>query len=196
MTDTTGMIKHLRALCFLAAVIALGAAVIPAGADTAMADEMTAVNAMAVEAGAVEAMAVENGENGAAVMAQLNTDRLWLPAGLGHMRPLLTTAAERALDNPECVDVLYGRLNEYRSERGEPAFTILCLHDARTTFNLIYLASELEAAQNAPSISAELDHVRSLLQAPRVPTSGAAAAPGTHIQHTPVPVTTTPPEIF
>lgn len=77
----------------------------------------------------------------------VNRDRLWLPPSSAHLMPMLEYAAELALSNPDCREVLYGRLNEFRSGQGEePALTILCQQDARTTFNIVYRASQLENA--------------------------------------------------
>lgn len=76
--------------------------------------------------------------------SQVNPERLWLPPSSSELRPALEQAASQALNNPRCEEVLYGRLNEYRSEREEPTLTILCQQDYRTTFNLVYRVSELE----------------------------------------------------
>ena len=191
MTDTTGMIKPLRTLCFCASASLLA---LPAMADLAQPDAALAM----ADTGAAD--------TGVGEAIELRTDRLWLPANRRNLQPLLTAAAQRALENPECADVLYGRLNEYRTERTEPTFSILCMHDARTTFNLLYLASELEAEENARSadsgqpLNPELERLRGLLQKPVVPSTGASsqAAPSTANEspHVPVPAVTTPPEIF
>lgn len=77
----------------------------------------------------------------------IQRERLWLPPSSAHLMPMLEYAAELALSNPDCKQILYGRLNEFRSERGaEPAMTILCQQDPRTTFNMIFQASDLEEA--------------------------------------------------
>lgn len=77
----------------------------------------------------------------------VNPERLWLPASSAHLMPMLEYAAGLALSNPDCQQVLYGRLNEFRSDRGEePVLTILCQQDSRTTFNVVYQASDLESA--------------------------------------------------
>lgn len=85
--------------------------------------------------------------------------------------PMLAYAAELALSDPDCNQVLYGRLNEYRTENGEePTMTILCQQDPRTTFNLVYQASDLEAAMPAADTEfsdedadSNLDALRNLL---------------------------------
>lgn len=73
----------------------------------------------------------------------VNRERLWLPPAAVHLMPALEEAARRALAHPDCTQVLYGRLNEYRTEHNEPAMTILCQIDARTTFNLVFRVDEL-----------------------------------------------------
>lgn len=209
MTDTTGMIKPLRFLCFCVAtgLLALSATGAIAQADEALTRTGTGVGAEAE----AEAEAGIRADASAGEEMTLRPDRLWLPANRRNLQPLLMAAAQQALENPECADVLYGRLNEYRTERTEPTFSILCLHDARTTFNLLYLASELEAGENARSadsgqpLSAELERLRRLLQEPLVPSAGASGqtTPATdpdrinnESPHVPVPAVTTPPEIF
>ena len=185
MTDTKGMIKPFRVLCFL---VFAGLLAVPGAGVMGQAGETLPTSA-------------DTSDTAAAEVAELRPDRLWLPASRRNLQPLLITAAQRALENPECADVLYGSLNEYRTERAEPTFTILCLHDARTTFNLLYLASELEAGENARSadagapLSPELERLRSLLDEPLVPTVGSDRVDN-ESPHVPVPAVTTPPEIF
>lgn len=114
----------------------------------------------------------------------LSAERLWLPPSQEHLLPVLQRAVEMALSDPDCGQVLYGSLNEFRTERGEPALTILCQQDARTTFNLIYRVSEVratmtESAATASSDDGEdnLDALRRLLMSDeelrRQPASGA-----------------------
>lgn len=98
--------------------------------------------------------------------SRINPERLWLPPSSSDLRPALEQAAAQALNNPRCEEVLYGRLNQYRSEREEPTLTILCQEDYRTTFNLIYPISELDgeavaAEENAPD--PELEELRDRL---------------------------------
>jgi hypothetical protein len=105
----------------------------------------------------------------------LDANRLWLPPQHRESAGLLLTAANLALEHPECGEVLYGGLNEYRTEREGMSFTIMCIKDARTTFNQIFFASDLseteiqtpadEAASSAESEeNAELERLRQLIQ--------------------------------
>lgn len=93
--------------------------------------------------------------------------RLWLPPSHAHLRPMLEYAVRLALGNPDCMDVLYGRLNEFRSEREEPTLTILCQKDARSTFNLIYRASDLQAALDSQGVEFSDDDAAANLEALR-----------------------------
>jgi hypothetical protein len=98
----------------------------------------------------------------------INRERLWLPPSSAHLMPMLVYAAELALSSPECQQVLYGRLNEFRSDQGEePVLTILCQQDPRTTFNMVYQASELEAALGNTSIEFSSEDPTSNLEALR-----------------------------
>lgn len=72
-----------------------------------------------------------------------NPERLWLPPSAANLRPALEEAARRASRDPECEEVLYGRLNNWRTEQGDPSMTILCQRDARSTFDLVYRVAEL-----------------------------------------------------
>ena len=108
--------------------------------------------------------AAQDNEQASAV----NPARLWLPPSREHLMPMLAYAAELALSDPDCNQVLYGRLNEYRTENGdEPTMTILCQQDARTTFNLVYQASDLEAAMPAANTEFSEDDADSNLDALR-----------------------------
>lgn len=92
--------------------------------------------------------------------------RLWLPSSQENLRDLLVAAAQQALQDPDCAEVLYGRLNEFRSENDETAFTILCMRDPRYTFNLVFNASDLEPAdseQETESNTEDLQRLRALL---------------------------------
>lgn len=96
----------------------------------------------------------------------LQRHRLWLPSSQENLRPLLVAAAERALEDNECAEVLYGRVNEYRTENDETAFTILCMRDPRYTFNLVFNASDLEPSDSDTEVvsnTADLERLRSLL---------------------------------
>jgi hypothetical protein len=100
----------------------------------------------------------------------LQQSRLWLPASMDNLMPFLLTAALRAMDNPDCRDVLYGSVNEFRTERDEPTFTILCMQNPRHTFNLIFPQHVLmpsvpeEVLAETREAEAELDRLRNLLQ--------------------------------
>lgn len=92
--------------------------------------------------------------------------RLWLPNSQENLRELLVAAAHRALQDPDCAEVLYGRLNEYRTENDETAFTILCMRDPRYTFNLIFSAADLDPAdadEEVVSNTEDLQRLRALL---------------------------------
>lgn len=102
------------------------------------------------------------------VGAEVRPDRLWLPPAFAQYSDALTTAAELALEHPDCKDVLYGRLNEFRSENSGISFTILCMKDARSTFNQVFALSELldnpEADARRAARQRELEQLRGLLQ--------------------------------
>ncbi len=76
----------------------------------------------------------------------VSPDRLWLPPSAAHLMPALQEASRQALNHPECAQVLYGRLNEFRTEHEAPALTILCQRDARSTFNLVFRVDELRVS--------------------------------------------------
>lgn len=110
------------------------------------------------------------GVSTSAVHAEIRPERLWLPSGSSHLRDMLNLAALRALEHPDCKELLYGRMNEFRTENAETAFTILCLKDERTTFNLVFYAKDLapESEQtgqvNDSESREELERLRNLLQ--------------------------------
>jgi hypothetical protein len=128
--------------------------------------------------------------------AQIREERLWLPASHSQMRPLLLEAAQRALQHPECVEVLYGRLNEFRTESGETAFTILCMKNARSTFNQVFRLSDLQAQpvrvepREENTSRAELERLRNLLQG--APDGSVDAAPASPEEQSSAP----PSQIF
>ena len=105
----------------------------------------------------------------------LRESRLWLPPSLDSLQPFLVTAAFRAMQNPDCRDVLYGSVNEFRTENEEPTFTILCMQNPRHTFNLIFPQSILmpsvpeEVQQETREAEAQLDRLRNLLQSDATP---------------------------
>lgn len=145
---------------------------------------------------------------GAAAAAEAETDtaavpphRLWLPSSQENLRELLVAAAHRALEDPDCAEVLYGRLNEYRSENDETAFTILCLRDPRYTFNLVFQASDLQPAepeQEVVSNTEDLQRLRALLgDIPASVRSGSDDSDDSEAQEVPEESQdTTPPVLF
>lgn len=102
----------------------------------------------------------------AAEAGAVKSHRLWLPPSQENLRDLLVAAAHQALQDPDCAEVLYGRLNEYRTENDETAFTILCMRDPRYTFNLVFNADDLKPAdreQEVVSNTEDLQRLRALL---------------------------------
>jgi hypothetical protein len=108
---------------------------------------------------------------GAGVRAEVRPERLWLPPTFAQYSDALSTAAELALEHPDCKEVLYGRLNEFRSENSEISFTILCMKDARSTFNQVFALAELldnpAADARRAARQQELEQLRNLLQPSR-----------------------------
>lgn len=101
----------------------------------------------------------------------LNTARLWLPPQHTASAGLLLAAANRALEHPDCAEVLYGGLNEFRTEREGTSFTIMCIKDPRTTFNQIFHESDLAVAATPAPVDEsesqeEFDRLRNLLRGP------------------------------
>lgn len=122
------------------------------------------------------------------VLADVRPDRLWLSGANNSLRPLLTAAAYKALEHPDCNDVLYGRLNEYRTENVATAFTILCMKDARTTFNQVFYATELDDVvvpaarpRDTETTRAELERLRQMLGQPVVAESTQAPRPAEQV---------------
>lgn len=119
--------------------------------------------------------------------ADTRSERLWLPASAAHLRPFLQMAVDLAMENPDCTDVLYARLNEYRTTYEEPTFTILCKKDARTTYNRVVPISEVDpdyfakiqrsedASDAARALSPEIEALRNQLLSPAA--AGASSAP-------------------
>ncbi len=124
--------------------------------------------------------------------------RLWLPSSQENLRELLVAAAHQALEDPDCTEVLYGRLNEYRSENDETAFTILCMRDPRYTFNLVFNASDLEPfeqEQETVSNTEDLQRLRALLG--DIPASVRSGSEDDSAQQSPEESQdTTPPVLF
>ncbi|MDP1933182.1 MAG: hypothetical protein Q8L60_17165 [Gammaproteobacteria bacterium] len=133
-------------------------------------------------------------------------ERMWLPASAQHLRPFLLMAMERALEDQTCTEVLYARLNEYRTIYEEPTFTILCKKDYKTTFNKVFQITEIDpeynsriaesqaAAANANNLSGAIEALRQQLIAPSevvtpapLPTPAPTAAPAAipHLQEDP-----------
>lgn len=143
------------------------------------------------------AVAAENQTEATANAAPVLPHRLWLPARQENLRDLLVAAAHRALQDPDCAEVLYGRLNEFRSENDETAFTILCMRDPRYTFNLVFNASDLEPAGNTQetvSNTEDLQRLRALLG--DIPASVRSGSDEEAPEVPEEPVDTTPPVIF
>jgi hypothetical protein len=119
--------------------------------------------------------------------ADTRSERLWLPASAAHLRPFLRMAVDLAMEDEDCTDVLYARLNEYRTTYEKPTFTILCKKDAKTTFNRVVPITEVdpdyfakiqqseEATDTARTLSPEIEALRNQLVSPSAG-SGASAA--------------------
>ncbi len=128
----------------------------------------------------------------------LRESRLWLPPSLDSLQPFLVTAAMRAMNNPDCRDVLYGSVNEFRTEHDEPTFTILCMQNPRHTFNLIFPQSILmpsvpeEVQAETREAEAQLDRLRNLLQSDAT-TPDNSAQP---VVSEPADTDQPPPEVF
>jgi hypothetical protein len=105
-------------------------------------------------------------------------ERMWLPSSAQHLRPYLLLAAEQALKDEECAEILYARLNEYRTVYEEPTFSVLCRKDYKTTFNRVYQVSELDQyydakvadsqaiAESATGLSSDIESLRQSLLIP------------------------------
>ncbi len=126
--------------------------------------------------------------------ASTRSERLWLPASAAHLRPFLQMAVDLALSDEECTDVLYARLNEYRTIYEEPTFTILCKRDAKSTFNRVVAITEVdpdyfakiqaseEALDTSRTLSSEIEALRQQLLSPQEATTTAPTTPTTHDQ--------------
>lgn len=107
------------------------------------------------------------------------SERLWLPASASHLRPFLQMAADMALQDENCKEILYARLNEYRTIYEEPTFTILCQKDPKSTFNRVIKITEVDpeyfdkirASEDAlntnTTLSPEIEALRQQLAAPQ-----------------------------
>ena len=120
--------------------------------------------------------------------AAVTTDRtrLWLPESSVHLHPFLELAVAEALRDPTCTEVLYARLNEYRTIYEEPTFTILCKKDYKSTFNKVYHITELDPEYNnriaqseatsqlTQGLTAEIESLRQQLVTPVQPSEPTA----------------------
>lgn len=131
----------------------------------------------------------------------LREDRLWLsPAHASH-REALVRAARQALLHAECNEVLYGGLNEFRTEHEGTSFTILCMRDGRTTFNQVFFQADLMTDEDirarSPGGAAELERLRLLMQQPAGVSSGSQPVqPPAGQTPTPQPSNGPPPVVF
>ncbi len=127
---------------------------------------------------------------GDAAAREVHPDRLWLPASAANLRPFLVMAVNKVLEDPTCVEVLYARLNEYRTIYEEPTFTVLCQKDPKTTFNRVVKITEVDpeyfeklrasadASNQAQSLNPEIEALRrQLLGAGDAPEQAPAEAP-------------------
>lgn len=139
--------------------------------------------------------------------ATTRSERLWLPPSAAHLRPFLEMAADLAMEDEDCKDILYARLNEYRTTYEEPTFTILCKKDAKTTFNRVVPITEVdpnyftkiqqseEAASTARTLTPEIEALRNQLLSPTAASSSGerqaaperapAAVPSTEVNEDP-----------
>jgi hypothetical protein len=118
--------------------------------------------------------------------AKTDPTRMWLPESAAHLHPFLELAVAEALRDPTCTEVLYARLNEYRTIYEEPTFTILCKKDYKSTFNKVYHITELDpeynnriaqseaASQLTQGLTAEIESLRQQLGTPVQPQEPAA----------------------
>ncbi len=125
-------------------------------------------------------------EDAARSVAETDPSRLWLPASAQNLRPFLKLAVAEALQDATCTEVMYARLNEYRTVYEEPTFTILCKKDYKTTFNKVYHITELDpeynnriaqrevATQNSVVLTDEIKTLRQQLLAPVEPSKPTA----------------------
>jgi hypothetical protein len=140
------------------------------------------------QAVAAAVAAVQRGSTDEAPVAQalsreLRTERLWLLPRQSAFTELIRRAGRQALQHPDCNEVLYGSLNEFRTERTGTSFTILCMKDARTTFNQVFFADDLMTEEDLnvaeqPSLATEeLERLRQMMQPQSVPGSTQQAEP-------------------
>ncbi len=118
------------------------------------------------------------GLSGTVAAQDVTSERLWLPASASNLRPFLVMAVNKVKEDPACAEVLYARLNEYRTIYEEPTFTILCQKDPKTTFNRVVkitkvdpeyfakLQAGADAASQAQGLSQEIEALRRQLLSP------------------------------
>ncbi len=120
--------------------------------------------------------------------AESTTDRtrMWLPESAAHLHPFLELAVAEALRDTTCTEVLYARLNEYRTIYEEPTFTIFCKKDYKSTFNKVYHITELDPEYNnriaqseatsqlTQGLTAEIESLRQQLVTPVQPSEPTA----------------------
>lgn len=125
---------------------------------------------------------------GAGAEEEATTDptRMWLPESAANLHPFLKLAVTEALRDPTCTEVLYARLNEYRTIYEEPTFTILCKKDYKSTFNKVYHITELDPEYNnritqnqatsqlTQGLTAEIESLRQQLVTPEQPSEPTA----------------------
>ncbi|MDO8272839.1 MAG: hypothetical protein Q7U82_13140 [Gammaproteobacteria bacterium] len=141
--------------------------------------------ALAAEAD-VEAKVAPEAEAGAEVAVTTDPTRMWLPESAANLHPFLKLAVVEALRDPTCTEVLYARLNEYRTIYEEPTFTILCKKDYKSTFNKVYHITELDPEYNSriaqneatsqltQGLTAEIESLRQQLVTPEKPSEPTA----------------------
>jgi hypothetical protein len=118
-----------------------------------------------------------------AQLRELRPGRLWLLPTHAEFAPILNRAARQALQHPDCIDVLNGGLNEFRTERTGISFTILCMKDARTTFNQVFYAEDLmvgdelnSGEESAAVLDSELQRLRDMMLPPLTSTPSPTPA--------------------
>lgn len=128
-----------------------------------LSEQATAAAMAAAQPGVtIEAVAPQN------LSRELRADRLWLLPRHAEFADLLNRAGRQALQHADCNEVLYGSLNEFKTERIGTSFTILCMKDARTTFNQVFFANDLMSeeeltAVEAPVASEDLERLRQMM---------------------------------
>ncbi|MDO8910069.1 MAG: hypothetical protein Q7W55_16405 [Pseudohongiella sp.] len=156
-----------------------------AGQDAGAQEATPVLSEQAIAAAVAAAQPATTGEAPAQqpLSRELRTDRLWLLPRHSAFTDLIRRAGRQALQHPDCNEVLYGSLNEFRTERTGTSFTILCMRDARTTFNLVFFADdllseeELNAAEEPASSIDELERLRQMMLPQTAPNAAQPAEP-------------------